>query len=101
MENDQTNSQDEPVKDVSPAGPVDAGPESATESASPQAREAAFDDPESLDEDDRVIVGDDQPPANDDRDPGDDPDVPSQAAPEQHSIESVEADQNDQRGEGV
>jgi hypothetical protein len=101
MENDQHSSQDEPVKDVSPAGPVDAGPESATEPASPQAREAAFDDPESLDEDDTVITGDDQPPVSDGQDPGDDPDVPNQTAPEQHTIESVEADQNDQRGEGV
>lgn len=93
--------QDTPQKDTSPAAPVDASPESARAAESPQSAEAPFDDPESLDEDDRVVEGDEEPPARSDEDPGDDPAVPNEAAPETPSIESIEADPNDTRGQGV
>lgn len=101
MENPQ---QDEPFKDTTPAAPIESVPESASTPVSSQESEAPFDDPESLDEDEQVVTGDEEPPVptgEETPDPGNDPDVPSSAAPETHSVESVEADRDDQRGEGV
>lgn len=53
------------------------------------------------DEDNQVVETDDPEPEPSNEDPGVDTEVPNQAAPDTHSIESVEADPDDQLGQGV
>lgn len=53
------------------------------------------------DDDNQVIETSDPEPEPSNEDPGIDPEVPNAAASSQPSVESVEADQNDDKGEGV
>lgn len=100
--------EDQPQKDTSPAAPVDGSSESAQvpQSETPatpaheEAQAVSGQDP-TPDEDNQVVEGDEEPPARTDEDPGDDNDVPNDAAPEEVSEQSVEADQDDQHGQGV
>lgn len=101
MENEQTPDEGQPQQDTTPAAPVFSGPESSDETPSPQKQEAPFDDPTSVEEDNNVVVGEEEPPAPNNDDPGEDTEVPNDAAPEELSIESVEADHDDETGQGV
>lgn len=100
MIEEQDQTQNEPHKDTSPSAPVDASPESALPTPAHEEVERVHDQV-TQDDDPGVVEGDEEPPSSSDDDPGDDPDVPNEAAPSEHSTDSVEADQEDDKGAEV
>jgi len=94
------NSSNEPTQDTTSAPPVQDGAEDVLPTPAHEEVERVHEQV-AQDDDDRVISGSEEPPSRTDEDPGDDNDVPADAAPQEHSVESVEADQEDDKGAEV